>query len=77
MLEVSFIIVLMLAVRIVSTENVSPAPSPVEYYYSSPSLSPSPEAGDVSVSGMEGEKSSGGGKKAGIAFGVIAAASVV
>uniref|UniRef100_A0A0D3ED68 Uncharacterized protein n=1 Tax=Brassica oleracea var. oleracea TaxID=109376 RepID=A0A0D3ED68_BRAOL len=29
------------------------------------------------VSGMEGEKSSGGGKKAGIAFGVIAAASIV
>ncbi|KAF3567860.1 hypothetical protein DY000_02018139 [Brassica cretica] len=26
---------------------------------------------------MEGEKSSGGGKKAGIAFGVIAAASIV
>ncbi|CAG7910623.1 unnamed protein product [Brassica rapa] len=80
MLKVSFIIVLMLAVRIVSTENVSPAPSPVEYYHISPSPSPSPEAGDVNhnnVSGMESEKSSGGGKKAGIAFGVIAAASIV
>ncbi|KAG2299887.1 hypothetical protein Bca4012_011458 [Brassica carinata] len=69
MLKVSFIIVLiMLAVGIASTENVSPAPSP------------SPEAGDVNhndVSGMEGQKSSGGGKKAGIAFGVIAAASMV
>ncbi|CAH8392731.1 unnamed protein product [Eruca vesicaria subsp. sativa] len=70
----------MLAVGIVSTdENVSQAPSPVEYFYTSPSTSPSPEVSDVNhddVSGME-EKSSGGGKKAGIAFGLIAAASMV
>ncbi|KAF8102338.1 hypothetical protein N665_0198s0051 [Sinapis alba] len=81
MLQVSFIIVLMLVVGILSTENVSPAPSPIEYYYSTtPSPSPSPEAGDVNynnASGREGEKSSGGGRKAGIAFGVIAAASMV
>lgn len=109
MMKVSFIIIVLLMVGIVSgkisTKKVSPSPSPSPYSYapqsetrmspsSSPSDSPttmppgyihqppslSPEESDLKYkdgSGTERECSSGGGKKAGIAVGVIAAAGMV
>ena len=109
MMKVSFIIIALLMVGIVSgkisTKKVSPAPSPSPYSYApqseprmspypAPSASPttmtpgyihgppslSPEESDLKYkdgSGTERESSSGGGKKAGIAVGAIAAASMV
>lgn len=88
-IKLGFIILVLLMVGIVSGE-VSPAPSPVEHYLSSPPLSetemsPFSEGSNLNhtdVTETEGEESSGnggngGGKVAGIAVGAIAAASMV
>ncbi|ESQ42281.1 hypothetical protein EUTSA_v10015987mg [Eutrema salsugineum] len=63
------------------SEAEMPPTMPDDYISPSPTSEESPKAGEVNntdVTGTEGDdKSSGGGKKAGIAVGAIAAASMV